>query len=130
MGFTKEIIEKKVASIRSTYLLEKKKINDSHHTGTGTDDIYHSTLPWFQHMTILSDVIIPRKTLDNLESQKKIQINLIMAFSPSTFFPVFWFFFILIISLRVGAFLIIIHTQKSEHLRNSFNFTENLKDCL
>lgn len=70
MGFTEEIIKKKIASIRSTYLLEKKKIKDSQHTGTGTDDVYHSTLPWFQHMTFLNDVIIARKTLDNLESQQ------------------------------------------------------------
>lgn len=74
MGFTEEIIKKKIASIRSTYLLEKKKCKDSHRTGTGTDDIYHSSLPWFQYMTFLNDVIIARKTLDNFESQQ-IQVS-------------------------------------------------------
>lgn len=70
MGFSEEIIKKKIASIRATYLIEKKKIKDSQRTGTGADDIYHPTVPWFQHMAFLNDVIIARKTVDNLESHQ------------------------------------------------------------
>ncbi|CAH1114372.1 unnamed protein product [Psylliodes chrysocephalus] len=78
-----EIIKKKITSIRSTYLMEKKKILDSHKTGSGTDDLYSPLVPLYEHMTFLNDVIIARKTKSNLESQiieekKKINENMII----------------------------------------------------
>lgn len=69
MELSEEIVKKKINSLRATYLLEKKKIFDSRRTGTGTDDLYIPTVPWFDEMVFLNDVIIPRKTTSNLDSQ-------------------------------------------------------------
>ncbi|KAK0077165.1 hypothetical protein PV326_010235, partial [Microctonus aethiopoides] len=68
MGITKEITKKKIASLRSTYLLEKKKIADSKSTGSGTDTVCISTIPWFNQMEFLDDVIIARRTISNLDT--------------------------------------------------------------
>ncbi|KAK9688193.1 hypothetical protein QE152_g35725 [Popillia japonica] len=69
MELPEDIVKKKIASIRATYLLEKKKIADSCGTGTGADDLHVSTLPWFGEMEFLNDVIISRKTTSNLNYQ-------------------------------------------------------------
>lgn len=68
MGITEEITKKKIASLRSTYLLGKKKIADSKSTGSGTDTVYISTIPWFNQMEFLDDVIIARRTISNLDT--------------------------------------------------------------
>lgn len=69
MELPEDIVKKKINSIRSTYLLEKKKIFDSRRTGTGTDNLYIPSVPWFEQMMFLNDVIIPRKTTSNLDPQ-------------------------------------------------------------
>lgn len=69
LDLDEETIKKKIASLRATYILEKKKITDSQRTGTGTDDVYFPTIPWFEHMQFLNDVIIPRKTVSTLQPE-------------------------------------------------------------
>ena len=82
LGIDEETVKKKIASIRATYLLEKKKINDSQRTGMSTDDIYCPTVPWIEHKQFLNDVIIARKTISNLESKltQVCSFNLVLYF--------------------------------------------------
>lgn len=74
LNLDQELVKKKIASIRATYLLEKKKIADSQRTGSSTGDVYIPTVSWFDHMKFLDDVIIPRKTVANLDSAQIEQV--------------------------------------------------------
>lgn len=69
MGLTEDLVKKKISSLRATYLMEKKKIYDSRRKGSGRDDLYSPTVPWFEQMHFLNDVIIARKATSNLDSQ-------------------------------------------------------------
>lgn len=60
---------KKINNIRSTYQQEKVKIKTSRGTGSATEDVYVSTLPWFDIAErFLSEAINTRKTSSNLVS--------------------------------------------------------------
>lgn len=76
LDLDQELVKKKIASIRATYLLEKKKIADSQRTRNSTGDVYTPSVTWFDHMKFLDDVIIPRKTVSNLDAS---QINQVCA---------------------------------------------------
>lgn len=71
-GVTEEFVKKKIQSLRSTYIQEKKKIADSKRTGTGSDDVYIPSLFWFHELEFLQDVIIPRKTTSNLDNNTQV----------------------------------------------------------
>ncbi|XP_056644511.1 uncharacterized protein LOC130450245 [Diorhabda sublineata] len=62
INITIEQVKKKLNNIRSTYLQEKKKVDISKSTGSGTEDIYTPNLSWFGSMTFLDDVTTQRKT--------------------------------------------------------------------
>ncbi|XP_046384818.1 uncharacterized protein LOC124155133 [Ischnura elegans] len=61
-GLTIEEAKRKIASIRGTYLQERKKVENSKKTGSGSDDVYRPTLSWYYHLDFLSDVIVARKS--------------------------------------------------------------------
>lgn len=58
---TVEEVKKKIKSLRSTYTLEKKKVEQSILTGSDPDDMYIPTLHWYGEMTFLDDHITQRK---------------------------------------------------------------------
>lgn len=62
-------VNSKINNIRSTYIQEKNKIKISTGTGSGADDIYVPTLPWFEIAErFLSGVVKSRKTFQNVVS--------------------------------------------------------------
>ncbi|CAH2001940.1 unnamed protein product [Acanthoscelides obtectus] len=66
-GTTIQDINTKINNIRSTYSQEKMKIKKSQGTGSGADDMYTPSVPWFEIADrFLSEMIKPRKTFQNL----------------------------------------------------------------
>uniref|UniRef100_A0A0A9W2D2 DNA-directed RNA polymerase D subunit 1 n=1 Tax=Lygus hesperus TaxID=30085 RepID=A0A0A9W2D2_LYGHE len=57
---SEEEAKKKINSLRSTYLQEKKKVEESKRANSG--EIYEPSLYWYHELEFLYDVIIPRKT--------------------------------------------------------------------
>ncbi|KAF6205330.1 hypothetical protein GE061_019500 [Apolygus lucorum] len=60
---SEEEAKKKINSLRSTYLQEKKKVEESKRANDG--EIYEPSLYWYHELEFLQDVIIPRKTQPN-----------------------------------------------------------------
>lgn len=63
-----EIIKKKIKSLRSTYILEKKKIAKGKKSGNGIEDNYESKLFWFDEMSFIDNTIKLRKTTSNINT--------------------------------------------------------------
>lgn len=83
LNVSEEFVKKKIQSLRSTYIQEKKKIYESKTTGTGSDDVYSPSLYWFHELDFLQDVIVPRKTTSNLENNTQVitfTINIYLCF--------------------------------------------------
>lgn len=83
LNVSEEFVKKKIQSLRSTYIQEKKKIYESKTTGTGSDDVYSPSLYWFHELDFLQDVIVPRKTTSNLENNTQVItfiINIYLCF--------------------------------------------------
>lgn len=65
---TQDIISK-INKIRTTYTQEKAKIKKSQGTGSGVDDIYMPSLPWYEVADrFLSGVVKSRNTFTNVVS--------------------------------------------------------------
>ncbi|KAF5298690.1 hypothetical protein FQR65_LT19594 [Abscondita terminalis] len=76
LNISVEIVKKRLGNnLRSTYNQEKKKVLSSQRTGTGTEDVYEPSLPWFSKMRFLDDVITPRKTICSQENSKVSQVS-------------------------------------------------------
>lgn len=65
--FRKDIVDVKckLKSLRSAYVSEKKKVDDSKNSGAGPDDIYEPFLFYFDAFSFLDDVIVLRKAASN-----------------------------------------------------------------
>ena len=64
----KEKFVKKINSLRSCFIKELKKVNDSKTSGAGADDTYTPSLWYFQELLFLTDQEVPRKGISKMES--------------------------------------------------------------
>ena len=51
----RDMVTKKINSLRSSYKKEKKKIVNSQKSGNGTDDLYSSNLWYFDLLSFVDD---------------------------------------------------------------------------
>lgn len=58
----RELVIKKINNIRSAYRRQLKKVNQSMHTGAGSDEIYTPTLWYYNLLSFLSDQETPRSS--------------------------------------------------------------------
>lgn len=58
---------KKINSLRSSYRKEKKKITDSLKSGSGAEDIYNTTLWYYDLFKFLDDQETARQPVSNFE---------------------------------------------------------------
>lgn len=64
----KDMVVKKINSLRTCFRKELKKYNSSLKSGTGTEDIYKPSLWYFDMLTFLTDQETPRQDgRDNIE---------------------------------------------------------------
>lgn len=59
---TKEDVKKKFNALRTNFRKELKKVRDSNKSGAGTDDLYESSLWYFDAMQFLEDTETPRNS--------------------------------------------------------------------
>lgn len=66
-GFGIPEAKNKMRNLRSTYYQEKRKIEKSKTSGSGSDEVYVPSLKWYTEMNaLLKDVDDSRKTFDNV----------------------------------------------------------------
>jgi len=63
---TKEIVVKKIDSLRSNFRKEFKKIKDSKRSGSGTDNLYTTKLWYFDKLQFLVDQETHRNGVSNI----------------------------------------------------------------
>lgn len=64
-----EHLQAKFASLRNMFARELRKKNQTKISGAGTEDLYRSTWPYFQHLQFLLPVMsITKPTVTNLVS--------------------------------------------------------------
>lgn len=61
-GKNVEEVKKKMKYLRTAYVSEKKKVDQSKKSGSSTDDIYRSHLFYFDEFSFLNSVIVLRPT--------------------------------------------------------------------
>ncbi|XP_073822024.1 uncharacterized protein [Musca autumnalis] len=66
MNMTEDAVKKKIKSLRSTYVLEKKKVEQSKRSGCDAADVYEPTLCWYAEMNFLDNHISARKSINNI----------------------------------------------------------------
>ncbi|CAH2016403.1 unnamed protein product [Acanthoscelides obtectus] len=69
----REIVVKKINSLRTTYREELKKVLDSERSGVGTDDVYVPHLWYFELLSFLRDQESPRTSVSNMEDDNETQ---------------------------------------------------------
>ena len=62
---------KKINALRTYYVAEKNKIEQSKASGAGINDVYKSKWYFFEQLSFLSDNITPRTTHSNLDNRNK-----------------------------------------------------------
>lgn len=73
----RDVVVKKINTLRTNYRREKKKFEESYRSGSGTDQIYVPTL-WYYHLFhFLSDQDTPRSSSSNL-NEKGVSCFLIL----------------------------------------------------
>lgn len=69
-GFGVPEAKKKMRTLRSTYYQEKKKIQNSMRSGSGTDTVYVPNLHWYKEMdSLLKDIDERRTTIENVSNK-------------------------------------------------------------
>lgn len=69
----KEIVKKKINSLRTNYRKELKKVKASYRSGTGTDDIYVPSLWYFNELQFLQDQEIPVDGCSTIISENEME---------------------------------------------------------
>lgn len=65
LGCDENCAKKKFKYLRAAYTAEKKKIENSKKSGSGTDEIYKSNLFYFDEISFLDQVIVFRNSVSN-----------------------------------------------------------------
>ncbi|XP_041361956.1 uncharacterized protein LOC121377927 [Gigantopelta aegis] len=66
---TKEDVKKKFNALRTNFRKELKKVNDSNKSGAGTEELYESTLWYYDAMSFLQDQETPAMSRSTLGDQ-------------------------------------------------------------
>jgi len=66
----RDVVVKKINSLRSTYRKELKKIKESERSGAGEEDIYTPHLRYFNEIDFIGDQEIPRDTIRNMDDSQ------------------------------------------------------------
>ncbi|KAJ8930678.1 hypothetical protein NQ314_016492 [Rhamnusium bicolor] len=66
----RDLVTKKINSLRSFYRKEKKKVWDSVKSGAGTEDVYSPTLWYYDLFKFLDDQETPRQPVTNFEDSQ------------------------------------------------------------
>lgn len=84
---TTEDLKKKFNSLRTNFRKELKKIKDSRKSGAGTEDLYESTLWYFDAMSFLVDQETPSESITTIDSEHRVGCNFIKTHrQPYTFY--------------------------------------------
>lgn len=70
---SKDDVKKKFNSLRTNYRKELKKHLQSMKSGSGTDDIYHPTLWYFNEMSFLQDQETASDSQSSMDTQSTIR---------------------------------------------------------
>lgn len=66
-------VKTKIRNLKSTYFQEKKKIEKSKASGSGSENVYKPNIKWFDEMdTLLNNVDGRRITFDNVSIQRNV----------------------------------------------------------
>ncbi|CAG9791058.1 unnamed protein product [Diatraea saccharalis] len=68
---TRDTVTKKINSLRSSRRKEQKKIKDSLRSGASTDDIYRTSLWYFELLEFVDDQETVRKPVSNFDSEQR-----------------------------------------------------------
>nr|CAI5870088.1 unnamed protein product [Callosobruchus analis] len=75
-GFGVPEAKRKMRTLRSTYYQEKKKIQNSMRSGSGSDTVYVPNLHWYKEMdSLLKDIDERRTTIENVNSSTSSEQN-------------------------------------------------------
>ena len=66
-------VMKKINALRTYYVAERNKAENSKASGAGTNDVYHSKWQFYEHLSFLKDNITPRATYST--TQKRVNQN-------------------------------------------------------
>lgn len=72
----RDMIVKKMNGLRTNYRKEKKKVEESKRSGTGTNDVYVPTL-WYYHLLkfLDDDQAMPRSSRSNMDENDCSQVS-------------------------------------------------------
>lgn len=65
----KDIVAKKINSMRTNYRREKKKVSDSSRSGAGLEDLYEPSLWYFSLLSFIDEQETPRASESNFEDE-------------------------------------------------------------
>lgn len=63
LNVSEEFIKKKLRALRSTYIIEKRKVERSKRSASDEKNVYEPSLFWYNEMTFLDDLIVMRKPI-------------------------------------------------------------------
>jgi len=87
----KDAVVKKINAFRTNYRREKRKVEESRHSGIGTDEIYEPSL-WYYHLfDFLGDQDTPRSSSSNLN---EIEVSFIYCFVYKHTFCLFLYIYL------------------------------------
>ncbi|XP_073819710.1 uncharacterized protein [Musca autumnalis] len=69
MNMTEEAVKKRIKSLRSTYVIEKRKVEHSKKSGCDAADVYQPSLFWYEEMSFLDNYISARKSVNNVTNE-------------------------------------------------------------
>ncbi|KAK9872912.1 hypothetical protein WA026_021763 [Henosepilachna vigintioctopunctata] len=77
---TTDDVKKKFNSLRTNFRKELKKIKDSKKSGAGAEEIYQSTLWYFDAMSFLVDQETPSDSISTIDYEHEVGCNFIKLF--------------------------------------------------
>lgn len=63
----RDFVVKKLQSLRGSFRKELKKVQNSHRSGKGTDEVYKSSLWYYDHLLFTKDQELPTDSISNIE---------------------------------------------------------------
>ncbi|XP_077285061.1 uncharacterized protein LOC143910449 [Arctopsyche grandis] len=69
LNANRDFVVKKLQSLRGSFRKELKKVVDSQRSGRGTDDVYKSTLWYFDNLLFTKDQELPANSISNIDEE-------------------------------------------------------------
>ena len=79
-GAKKADVLRKINTLRSSFRRELKKINESKKSGSGTDELYTSSLYYFDELRFVADQDVPRQSTSTLEEYGNTRVSTSLAY--------------------------------------------------